>query len=138
MNSTNTVDLELPITLETNTTFNGTGSGTVTLGGPITGPGQLIKGTVGGGSASPNIMILTNTGNTYAGGTIIGGGVLIFGVGAYPTTSNILVSSPGVVWFQDGTIPSQLSRSSDGGFAIAAAFANTARISTTGSPSERR
>jgi autotransporter-associated beta strand protein len=125
MNSTNTVDLELPITLETNTTFNGTGSGTVTLGGPITGPGQLIKGTVGGGSASPNIMILTNTGNTYAGGTIIGGGVLIFGVGAYPTTSNILVSSPGVVWFQDGTIPSQLSRSSDGGFAIAAAFANT-------------
>src|SRR5262249_46574416 len=64
--STTTYDVQLPLTLAADTTFNATASGTFIFSGNIDGPGALTR------ASSTSKLILTGT-NTYTGDTTISG-----------------------------------------------------------------
>jgi len=68
-NSAVAVTVSNNIVLATNATMGGTGGGTLTLAGALSGDGSLTKTTSGTLTLSGN--------NTYNGGTVINGGVVI-------------------------------------------------------------
>jgi|GEM_PF-3451688 len=77
------VTIASAMTLATNTTFGGTGTGAITLSGIISGTGQFIK-------TGPGQIIFTmplGATNTYSGGTVISGGTLTLGTGGTGTAT---------------------------------------------------
>ena len=106
--------INVGIQLDTNMTFAGTGLGGVTIGGSITSIApSVVQITMNG----PYILTLNNP-NSYSGGTVISNGAVVFAVGAVPANGTIFVNSSGSVWFESGTISSQLDKSSAGGLGI--------------------
>jgi autotransporter-associated beta strand protein len=63
------------INLATSGALDGTPGNNLVVAGPITGPGVLFKG-IPGGPAGGNVLTLTNTANSYQGGTTILSGTL--------------------------------------------------------------
>ena len=130
-NSTNLMTINVGVKLDTNMTFAGTGSGGVTIGSSIS---QIGGGVVQLTMNGPYILTLSSA-NSYTGGTVISNGVMAFAAGAVPGSGVITVTSPGTVWFKDGTFPptSLLSRSSSGGLAIGSGNATSnANFQTAG------
>lgn len=76
-NSTSTVTVSIPVTLNAMTTIGGTGGGQVTLQGVLSGVGGLTKSNAG-------TLQFTNLTNTYSGGTVLNAGIvsLVAGTGA--------------------------------------------------------
>ena len=130
-NSTNLMTINVGVKIDTNMTFAGTGSGGVTIGSSIS---QIGGGVVQLTMNGPYVLTLSSA-NSYTGGTVISNGVVAFAVGAVPGSGVITVTSPGTVWFKDGTFPptSLLSRSSSGGLAIGSGNATSnANFQTAG------
>ncbi len=86
-NSGSPVSFSTPINLASDTTFGGTGGGSMTISSLISGTGSLIK-------TSPGSLTIKNATNNYAGGTIITKGTLSLdfqsnqGLGTGPITLN--------------------------------------------------
>jgi autotransporter-associated beta strand protein len=85
-NGPDTVTVTHPISLQAMTSVGGSGSGTVSLTGTISGGGGIIKNNYG--------TLSINQNNTYSGGTIINAGTLAIGgqmngaLGTGPVTLN--------------------------------------------------
>ncbi|MCX7009232.1 MAG: hypothetical protein NTY53_18640 [Kiritimatiellaeota bacterium] len=88
-NSASNITLNIGLTLATNTSFAGTGTGTLTVGGVISGASQLILN-------GPYTVALTNN-NTYTGGTVINTGA----VAAVYSTNSL---GGGVITINGGTL----------------------------------
>jgi fibronectin-binding autotransporter adhesin len=98
-NSKTAISISNNLTLTDSLTLSGPGTGTVTLSGVISGPGSLIisaNATVNpntwvAGTPDPGAFttIISNSGNTYSGGTYIAGGVVKLGAdNALPAASS--------------------------------------------------
>ncbi len=86
------------ITLAANGGIDAFPSNPLLVEGPISGPGGLFKGIAGGGNGG-GLVTLTNTNNSYQGGTTLNNGVLDFVAGALPFST----TSPNIV-FNGGTL----------------------------------
>ena len=63
------------ITLASDASIDAYATNILEISGPISGPGQLYKGILGGG-AGGGLVVLTNTANSYQGGTTLSNGTL--------------------------------------------------------------
>jgi autotransporter-associated beta strand protein len=115
------------ITLAANGGIDAFPSNPLLVEGPISGPGGLFKGIAGGGNGG-GLVTLTNTNNSYQGGTTLNNGVLDFVAGALPFST----TSPNIV-FNGGTLQWAASNTQDVSAGIAPiAFGQSAMTDTNG------
>ncbi len=90
MNSANAVTIGDNCVLTNNLTVTGSGSGTLSLNGQISGAGSLTY------SGAGTLSLGTILGNTYSGGTVVDSGTLLLGAaGAIPVNGDVTVASGG-------------------------------------------
>ncbi len=93
-NSSNSVTLNVPLTLTNNLTVSG--SGNMTLLGAIGGAGSLTM-------AGSGVLTLGNTGNAYSGGTNVLSGTLQVAADAELGTGNVTGAAAGTLAFTGST-----------------------------------
>lgn len=78
-NSAKEVIFNAPVNFEAMTIFGGSGSGTVTINGLLSGAGGMTKD-------NPGLLKITNFNNTYTGGTVLNAGKVSFATGSGSST----------------------------------------------------
>jgi len=91
-NSTAAISIGNDLILGMDTTFGGSGSGTVTMSGAMSGAGSLTKTGTG-------TLTIAGTNNTYSGATVLSNGTVALGGGG---STSITIQNPG---FTDPGIP---------------------------------
>ena len=114
------------IDLAANGGIDGYPTNGIVVAGPIFGPGGLFKGFTGEGSGG-DLVTLTNTANSYQGGTTISNGVLDFVAGALPFST----TSPNI-FFNGGTLQWAVGNTQDVSAGIAPLTGQSAMIDTNG------
>ena len=99
LGSNTTATIAPPIGLASDTSFGGSGTGTLTLSGLISGSGLLVKN-------GPSKVSITGLTNSYSGGTIVNAGTLSAGVTdttpATLGTGPVTVNSGGILSLERG------------------------------------
>ncbi len=88
-NSAAPVWIATTMNLGADANFGGSGSGVLTLGGALSGPGGLTRSGTG-------VLAVAGTNNTYGGATTITGGTIQLGVGGVPPLLNPGFNAPGI------------------------------------------